>query len=155
MKLFLVILGISIIMVSCFEAPKYSNIPKINFNGFEMSGTTVENGENLVLNFSFEDGDGDLGLLNSSDTSRNFYITLHSQYFMISDTFSIPNIPSNGSVNDVSGTVRFNMISYYNVVCNPFALSPFDTCYFDIFVRDRSGNSSNTITTDKVVFHCE
>lgn len=154
MKHILVILGICIGMVSCFEAPKYSDVPKIAFKGFEMTGNTVESGEKLILNFSFEDGNGDLGLMNSTDTTRNFFITLNSQYFSISDTFSIPNIPTSGSVNDISGTVRFNMISYYNVICNPFAVSPYDTCTFNIFVKDRAGNASNTITTDKVVFQC-
>lgn len=154
MKHILVILSVCIGMISCFEAPKYSDIPKIAYKGFEMAGSTVQNGENLILNFSFEDGDGDLGLLNSTDTTRNFFITLHSQYFSISDTFSIPNIPTSGSVNDISGIIRFNMISYYNVICNPFAVSTYDTCSFDLFVKDRAGNVSNTITTDKVVFQC-
>ncbi len=154
MKRILVILAACIGIVSCFEAPKYSNIPKIAYKGFEMNGNTVQSGESLILNFSFEDGDGDLGLLNTSDTSRNFFITLYSQNFTISDTFSIPNIPTSGSVDDISGTVRFNMISYYSVVCNPFAVSVYDTCSFDFFVKDRAGNISNKVTTDKVIFQC-
>jgi hypothetical protein len=145
---------ISLLFTACFQAPKYSDTPEISFKGFEYSGNTVQEGENLILNLDFKDGDGNLGLINSEDTSRNFFITLHSQNFVISDTFSIPNIPKIGSVAAISGTIRFNMISYFPTICNPFNTNTYDTSYFEIFVKDRSNNRSNTITTNNIVFQC-
>jgi hypothetical protein len=60
----------SIIMASCFDSPEFSKTPKIEFRNLYFGyGATPSQLDSLVVELSFEDGDGDLGL---DDSYRNF-----------------------------------------------------------------------------------
>jgi len=55
--------GFSLLLTACFDAPKLSVTPQINFVNICFNpGTVAEPVESLVLTISFKDGDGDLGL---------------------------------------------------------------------------------------------
>lgn len=60
------LLFLSILFGSCLDQPEYSVIPEIKFTGLEFINPPDSDVGSLVLRFDFKDGDGDLGLDNST-----------------------------------------------------------------------------------------
>lgn len=59
----LLLFGISIVVVGCFDPPNYAYIPEIAFeNVYFREAKAVGESDALVLTLAFKDGDGDLGL---------------------------------------------------------------------------------------------
>jgi hypothetical protein len=140
-------------LASCFQAPKYSNIPEIEFRGIRSSSFPAGQLDSVVLVFGFKDGDGDLGRRNNNDTVPNVFLTDRRFNLIDSQSFNIPNIPQRGSVPDISGEVEINLLS--KMFCNPLTPGiPFDTIIFDLRVRDRAGNFSNEISTTPIILRC-
>jgi hypothetical protein len=57
----LILFGISLIVVSCFEPPTFSSKPQIEFEDIYFGKSSTKT-DSVVLTISFKDGDGDLGL---------------------------------------------------------------------------------------------
>jgi hypothetical protein len=141
------------LFTACFNAPEYDNEPAIELKALRSNSSIVNPGDSVVLVISFKDGDGNLGKAGDSDTIPNFFITDRRFGIIDSQNYSIPNIPKNGSVDDIAGTIEVNVLS--KIYCNP--LTPGianDTIVFDIRVRDRSGNYSNSITSPPIIVKC-
>ncbi|MCO5231570.1 MAG: hypothetical protein M9958_10480 [Chitinophagales bacterium] len=153
-KLFFVYIIAVWVGVSCVKAPDYSDIPEIQLIEIRKPTTIMKPGDSLVVVFSFKDGDGDLGKLNSADTIPNLFITDKRFSLVDSLSYSIPNIPKKGTVDDVSGRIDINLLA--KVYCNPlFPGRDQDTLSFEFQVRDRSGNYSNKITSEPVILYCQ
>jgi hypothetical protein len=151
-RIFLYII-VSLASASCFQAPKYSDIPEIEFLGIRSSSFPAGQLDSVIMVFGFRDGDGDLGKLNPNDTIPNIFLTDRRFNLIDSQSYSIPNIPKRGSVDDVSGVIEINLLS--KMFCNPLTPGiPFDTIVFDMRVRDRGGNFSNEITTTPIILRC-
>lgn len=145
--------AVCLICVSCFNAPEYPDAPEIAIQEIRKSKAIPHVGDSVIVVLSFKDGDGDLGKRNSADTIPNLFIT--DKRFNVIDSFSysIPNIPSNGSVKDISGVIEINFLS--KIYCNPlFPGVPKDTLEFLIQVRDQSGNYSNIVSTGAFEITC-
>ena len=144
----------SFLCVSCFNAPEYSNIPEIELMEIRTSRTVPFSGDSVIVVLSFTDGDGDLGKLNTLDTTPNLFIIDKRFGVIDSLSYSIPNIPQNGSVKDVSGSIDVNLLS--KIYCNPlFPEKMKDTLEFSLQVRDRAGNYSNMISTGSFELICQ
>jgi hypothetical protein len=145
--------SVVLLATACFNAPKYSEVPEIELSGVRTATSPVSPGDSVVLILKFKDGDGDLGKANSSDTIPNFFITDSRFNVIDSQNYSVPNIPQKGSVKDISGTIEVNILA--KIFCNP--LTPGisgDTLIFDVRVRDRSGNFSNSVKTPPIFVKC-
>lgn len=148
--------GTALLYFSCTQAPEYPIEPVIKFESF---GKTVleQNGKDTTeLVFSFTDGDGDLGDIDS----LNIFITDLRSNFQEAG-FRIPFIPPQGTGNGISGLVSFKLPSScctYPVggplACSPSEEFPFDTVRYSIYIRDRALNMSNVIETEDLVLLC-
>lgn len=139
--------------VSCFNAPEYSNTPEISIQEIRKSRPVPFSGDSVIVVLAFKDGDGDLGKRNPLDTVPNVFIVDKRFNIVDSQSFSIPNIPPNGSVKDISGVVEINFLS--KIYCNPlYPGIERDTLEFEIQVRDRAGRMSNMVTTGKFEIIC-
>lgn len=147
------VLSSFLLAVACFNAPEYPDTPEIEFVGIRSTNPIPNQGDSVILVFTFKDGNGDLGKLNARDTVPNIFLTDRRYNIIDSQSYSIPNIPQKGSVPDISGTIEINLLS--KMFCNPlFPGIPFDTLVFDLRVRDRAGNFSNQITTPPIILRC-
>src|SRR6185503_7825023 len=90
----------------CLDAPNYADIPFIEFES--LSKDTLNQGifqqDSLIVKFRFQDGDGDIGRKNQSDTNDIFFIDERTG--TLDNTFGIPEIPPEGAANGVKGEVR-------------------------------------------------
>jgi hypothetical protein len=154
LKSFALYITCSLFCVSCFNAPEYPDVPEIQLKEIRKSRGTPFSGDSVIVVLSFKDGNGDLGKRNSLDTVPNLFII--DKRFGVIDSFSysIPNIPQNGSVKDVSGNIDINLLS--KIYCNPlFPGITKDTLEFTFQVRDRAGNFSNMISTGAFEIICQ
>jgi len=88
----------SVILVSCFDSPEFSNIPKIKYEDIYFGKARNEfSPDSLVLEISFEDGDGDLGLEQSFVDEpfhpTNFYIARNGSLIPIGTRTYDPALP--------------------------------------------------------------
>lgn len=153
-KSFALYITLSFLCVSCFNAPEYPNVPEIQLREIRTSRAVPFSGDSVIVVFTFTDGDGDLGKLNALDTTPNLFIIDKRFGIIDSLSYSIPNIPQNGSVKDVSGNIDVNLLS--KIYCNPlFPEKTKDTLEFSFQVRDRAGNFSNIISTGAFEIICQ
>ena len=85
-------------MMSCFDSPELSSIPKINFYSIDFGKAQSEfRPDSLVLKITFEDGDGDLGLdpnfVDEPFHPTNFYIAQNGSLIPIGTRAYDPTLP--------------------------------------------------------------
>ena len=141
----LILLGI--FLTQCMERPDYPETPRL----FDISvdKTLLDPAKDtLVISFDFEDGGGDLGT-KDGDSTISIYRTDLRTNFTYADY--IPFVDLKGSSKDISGTIRVTVApgTYSCIFSNN------DTMIYDIYVVDRAGNVSNTITTPELYLDCQ
>lgn len=143
---------------ACIKPPDFSDIPSIEFisltkNSMLQSSFQLDS---LWINFSFTDGDGDLGDLDSF----NVFLKDNRDGF-IASKYTIPVIPEEASGNGIKGDISlllYTTCCYYSngfPPCEPNLAEPTDTLTYDIYIKDRAGNLSNIITTDPIYLQCQ
>jgi len=144
----------------CVTSPDFPVEPKIEFVGFtknQLRQGSINN-DSTYLIISFEDGDGDLGL-DESILETNL-IVIDNRTEQIYNQYKTPLIPEEGVGNGVQGEMRILMFTTCCVFpdnippCESPDLYPTNDITFDVFIVDRAGNQSNTITTPAITLLC-
>ena len=170
--LFLFVLPL--IFYRCKKVEEYPVEPSISFQKFTPFDTVTQhlNGQRYlyymrgVLQFSFTDGDGDLGVTVDSNTAEGF-ANLFITYYEIQngdtvhvpmtyydnethtyDTMTyngvIPNLtPEYANGNGITGEISDTLFL--------LSASSFDTIMFDVYVKDRKEHESNHFFTPYIV----
>ncbi|HDZ40931.1 MAG TPA: hypothetical protein ENH59_04545 [Bacteroidetes bacterium] len=138
--------------------------PYIEFRQFTMYDTVDLLGNPAkagILEFYFEDGDGDLGLKQpvSGDTdTTNLFFTLYEKedgIFSEADEtdpndpsdYRIPYMEREGQNKILQGTIEITFLYFF------YELT--DTIKYDFFVKDRAGNESNIASSCQIPFSLE
>ncbi len=146
----------------CVQPPDYPDEPVIEF--MSLSKTTLKQAslgaDSVVVTFSYTDGDGDLGF---TDTSASIFIVDGRDAFQ-KPSYRIPSVGTQGAGNGISGEIS---IIVPNTCCiypsssgvppcdtSSFAPQAFDTVFYIISIRDRSGHLSNAIQTSPIRLQC-
>lgn len=155
-----------LIVLSCQKKEDFPDIPHIEYESFLKIRNSQDIDEKGILEFSFTDGDGDIGLY-SWDTvapyDYNLFITyfekqngefkevvltyynkITQEYDTINFNARIPIINSSGESKPFKGKVEIELF-----INNYF--SDFDTIRFDAYIKDRALNESNTISTPEII----
>jgi hypothetical protein len=151
----LCILALSIfLMTGCEKDDNLPVIPEISFKTLEKFPSQNAGIDSLVLTFSFEDGDGDIGSPDSDTISRDIFVTLFEKQngtfvpIVFADTllltYRMPYLEPSGNNSSLIGDVVISYLGYLIGVPN-------DTVRYDVYIRDRAGHKSNTITTSEII----
>jgi len=163
---FISILSIILLLLSCSKKEDYPDVPHIVYESFIKIHNFQNIDEKGILEFSFTDGDGDIGLY-SWETSPPYEYNLFITYFekqngefkeviltYYNDSTQqydtnyyhsrIPIINRTGEVKALKGKIEIELF-----INNYF--SDFDTIRFDAYIMDRALNESNTITTPEII----
>lgn len=164
MKKLLVFVGLITVLFSCEPEDKYPIIPHIQYVALEKIANDYGYDYKAILKFYFEDGDGDLGLDdttedmqppfdNSSIYHYNFFI---SYYEKQNGTFVKVDLPaeqnariprlSTSSSESIDGEIAIE------IFINNFT-STYDTVRFEFFIVDRALHHSNTVTTPEIIIN--
>lgn len=150
---------------ACVSEPEYPNEPFIEY--LKISKKTVQQGDSVLLTFTFTDGDGDLGkkIADNADCGSNncefdsdttcfkdafyscFIIDLRDSCF---STIALPELEPDGSIKAISGEIDI-VIPPIFCKCNPCTS---DEVSYEIVVKDAAGNYSNTITSESITVTC-
>ena len=157
------ILGFLVVLLAarCFKKNKFPSTPKIEFESFAITGDSAK------LIFSFEDGEGDIGLSNENvappyDLESFYYNNLYLVYYEKKDNGGWqPGTDSNGDsivfanrlkpiydgkIKSISGTIEYTIEPiFYNLLSTDG-----DTIKYRILLIDRALNKSNWIETQEI-----
>lgn len=135
--------------------------PMIEFRQFTLYDTVDILGNPAkagILEFYFEDGDGDLGLQQplegETDTSNLFFTLLRKENGIFSEvdesdpskpsTYRIPYMEREGQNKILQGLIDITFLYFF--------FEPDDTIMYEFYVTDRAGNVSNTASSCEIPF---
>ncbi len=154
------LLLLSLIGWQCLDSPDFPDEPFIAFQG--LSKDTLDQGvfeqDSLVVQFRFEDGDGDIGRTNQQDSNNIFFIDERTG--TLDNTFGIPEIPKEGAKNGIEGVVKIVLYSTCCIYtdgsdpCMPNPSTPYDTVQYRIYITDQANHKSNEILTTPIILRC-
>ncbi len=152
---------IFVALISCEREAQFSEIPAIKF----VSLTKIPNGNvdnKAILKFSFQDGDGDIGLDDTPkdlmppfDTTSVYYYNFYLEYYEKQNgvfTKIDLDLEQNGRIPRLSNVYPESIegeIDMQILINNP--LSNYDTVKFDFYIYDRDLNMSNIESTPEII----
>lgn len=145
------------VFTSCVKESSFPTTPIIAFDRFE-----IVSADTADCYITFTDGDGDIGIMDGDTSSGPDLIMLYlfkdsdGEFYPYDETPGtvefdtlyynnrVPNITPDGQFKALDGEIKIKLRSA------PI-FSPFHTVVkFDITLRDRAGNWSNTVTTNEI-----
>lgn len=137
----------ALLLASCNNKPIYPIVPEIAFE--RMSKDTVAEFENFQFNFSYKDGDGDLGKPEPDTLNYDLFIQ-----DMRTDTrpegvdsilrYNLPYLTPAARTPSIKGSIQVNLQGGTAILNNNLSSQTF---VFKIWIYDRAGHKSNVITT--------
>lgn len=136
----LLLFTISLILVSCFDAPEFSNTPSVKLVDIYFGKSKrVDKPDSLVIKLNFEDGDGDLGLANTFQSdpfhNYNYFIATKDGTLLKVGKSELEQAPGYFELNIPPGTSGYiadweiALIEPYNQLMVPFSPSVACTNY--------------------------
>jgi len=148
----LLLLWLALLAVGCGKKPP--NEPEIKYVGVSKPFMPQNGQDSMILEFSFTDGDGDLG----SDGEDAIFIRDSRDSSLVA-TYQIPQYLQSNKKKCQEGTITLVVYSrccVYNDGTSCYA-NPnvgLDSLYYLVQMRDRAGNWSNTIQTELIELDC-
>lgn len=138
------IILVSALLWSCNKSTNVSKIPAISFRSLEPQSVKAGGDSTVVVKINFEDGDGDIGF----GTPNLFFRDSRDTVWV---PFVIPNIPDRFTPElGLKGVIQVEYDAAFLLLRNDSLHTNNDTLYWDIFMKDADGDSSNFITTPPV-----
>ena len=152
-------------LMGCYKEPTFELKPVIGFGSLRkeirIDAFTGSKKDSLILTISYQDGDGDLGLNEKEKATAevkndyNYLIRLFRKRRGVFQEF-VPSVPYSGYFlrlrNDTkSGPIEGN-ISYSIDFPHPFTPLK-DSLKFQVTIKDRAGNLSNTVESSVIVLN--
>lgn len=134
-------------VISCKKDDKkeYASEPAIEFINIS-PGELTEGSDHIVISFKYTDGNGDLGENNS--TAKNLFVT--DNRLGITYSFRIQQLAPDGSSIPITGTLNTDIGTVF-ITDN----TQQQTANFSLYIVDRAGNQSNTITTSAITINAQ
>lgn len=129
-----------LLLFSCKKDDTFSVVPTVEFKNISPT-TAQEYIDDINITISYTDGDGDLGE-NNPDVYNLFVLDNRNG---IEYKFRIPELSPNGNEISIEGN--------FNIKINGTGItdeSSSQQVNYNIYVKDRAGNKSNTITTSSI-----
>ena len=132
---------IVLLLFACKKDETLSVVPTIEFQSINPS-IAQEYIDDIIITISYADEDGDLGE-NSPDIDNLF---VEDSRNGIVYHYRIPQLAPNG--NEIAIEGNFNIIINGSGITNDTTSQQVN---YDIWVKDRAGHSSDTITTSSII----
>ncbi len=160
---FFFILVTGMVLSACKKAPNYSKEPVISFTDLRAFKSYDENGDgdSVYVSIHFQDGDGDLG--NEPAGADDYFATLQRKTNGVFTEVTVvppatapnynaklPLLSPYTLTGPIDGIITNNVFFPY-FIPNAYGLDQYDTLRFEVHIKDRADNYSNTITTSEFV----
>lgn len=143
--------GLSTLLVllqftSCNKQEEISNTPSIKFISISPS-TAIKYQDPVQIAIEYTDGDGDLG--DNTPDVKNAFIT--DSRNNVTYQFRIPQQAPDNSKIIIKGNLTFDLSPQGFVDDNQTS----ETATYSIYIVDRGGNASNTVTTTPLTINAQ
>ena len=139
----IIYLCVIVLLFSCEKEQEISDTPIIEFKSISPA-TVQEYSDNIIITISYSDEDGDLG--ENNPDIHNLFVEDNRNGVVYQ--FRIPHLaPDNNSIA-IEGD--------FNITINGSGITDESTSQqvnYSIYVKDRAGNNSNTISTSNITIH--
>lgn len=139
----IIYLSAIVLLFSCKKEQVISDTPIIEFKSISPA-TVQEYSDDIIITISYSDGNGDLG--ENNPDIHNLFVEDNRNGIVYQ--FRIPHLaPDNNSIA-IEGD--------FNITINGSGItdeSSSQQLNYAIYVTDRAGNKSNTITTSNITIH--
>jgi len=139
----IIYLCVIVLLFSCEKEQEISDTPIIEFKSISPA-TVQEYSDNIIITISYSDEDGDLG--ENNPDIHNLFVEDNRNGIVYQ--FRIPHLaPDNNSIA-IEGD--------FNITINGSGITDESTSQqvnYSIYVKDRAGNNSNTISTSNITIH--
>ena len=169
----------------CYPDPDFPVTPQITYLDIKKTTLASDNGgfggkqDRIVISIDYQDGDGDLGLLDSQDTTRNYRLRLFlkrqgvfqevirrtidpkakKETRLDYQTIQFP-LKSDGKPGPIEGTIDCTVNFSHDFSIAPPPSNPIiystpnnDTIYFRVQILDRQQHLSNEVETLPVIIN--
>lgn len=161
----LLILSLFAFIQGCYKEPSFDTKPEISFKNIDkqirIDPFTGANKDSLIISISFKDGDGDLGFSETEKDSAeklsnyNYVVkAFRQQKGKLTEIKSdipysgyFPRLTSDDKKRPIEGVLDYSLDFPH-----PFTPKK-DSVQFQIFVKDRAGNVSNTVITKMIILN--
>ena len=157
---------LALCLSSCYKEPNFEMTPAIEFEAItkdiRLDQFTGAKKDSIIVSIKFKDGDGDLGLNSEergTDAKQPNYNYVVKSYRKIKGTFTAFNTPETLSgfyprlkTDDKNGPIE-GILRYRIEIETAFWPVKKDTVKFEVYIKDRAGNQSNTIETTPIVLN--
>ena len=134
-------------LASCLQGVKYPPEPQITYEKYTVTDSMDILGNPtshfILITFGFTDGDGNIGEAESSTTKNLFLIEYGIENGVrqspVESAYRMPDITPAGQNKSLKGEVDIDILLFANY--------PYDSVQYEIYIKDRSNNESNIITT--------
>ncbi len=155
------LLFLALAIFACEKIEKLPDTPRIEYKDFIMAKDSDLLGNEILVGtliFTFEDGDGDVGLPPSDSlvpgdtTQKNLFLTLYKKtegtFIRAPEdeiesplAFRIPYIKREGQNKTLKGEIEVDI---------QYVIIRYDTIRYDFYIRDRAMHKSNVERTDEI-----
>ncbi len=141
----------TLVFSGCKDENTYPATPVIEFVSLTKY-ESVSQLDSLELVFSFTDGNGDVGTPDIDTVNRDVFVKFFEMkngvFVEFTDLaapleYKIPFLFPRGNNSSLVGEIKINV--EYNYI------QPNDTIRYELYMKDRARNKSNTITTSTIV----
>ena len=160
--IFVFIIFSGIVFSSCQKFEEYPEIPDISFAGFVVIRDAQGKDSLGLLNISYTDGDGDIGLTKNDTLPPYKYNYFLDIYQRVDDTLRkiilpdtnvnfngrIPVLTPDGDHKAIKGNIEMELELFMMI---PFLDS--DTVAFEIYIMDRALHKSNTVRSPQYILN--
>lgn len=134
------IIGSLAFFSACKDNAEINPIPEIGF--VSIAPIAANNFDSVHIVISYQDGDGDLG--ENSPGVKNLFVT--DSRNAVTYEFRVQELAPSGS----NIAIRGNLNIYINSVSVIDTAVTSEQLSYSVYMVDRAGNQSNTITTDQI-----
>ncbi len=121
--------------------PTISDVPEIEL--VSINSTSINQFDDLLFTIKYTDGDGDLG--ESDADVKSIFVKDNRDATIIHEFHLQPLAPSNEDIT-LQGKLKINLETV--ILLNQS--NTIENATFSIYIKDRAGNKSNTVTTSNV-----
>ena len=155
----LILVGIAAMLfsTSCNNGPVFPVEPEISFvNITPASVSNTDPNSKFVITIHFQDGDGDLGSFDTDENSENLFIKDTRENIpeeFRTESFTIPDLSPDTRKPSIQGTIDIAIEVPPQLSKNfpPFQGPDSEEVFYEIYLMDRAGHRSNTITTSAII----
>jgi hypothetical protein len=148
-------------ILSCRKVPKFSETPSIEYLNITLNTYFNEDlqvsADSVVVGIRVKDGNGDIGQEpnNRNDDNINYFVSLYRKTNGVFIPVVLTGVTYNGHTpllapvstpGPIEGDIFYKMVFSYS-----FSQVQNDTLRFDVKLKDRAGNFSNTVQTKPVI----